>query len=421
MTARSGPALSRARVRWLLLVLALLVGWQVPLTARLAPALAIQHAEEALAASARLGLPPDAPSAPPVSAAGAVVYDPQIDRVLYGKQETSPRLIASTSKIMTALLALEAGTLEEEVTVSAGAVETGGTPGAATLNLSAGQRVPMRSLLAGLVMRSGNDAAVAVAEHVAGDEAAFVARMNARAAELGLTGTRFVDSSGLAEDPGNESTPLDLARLAAVAMSDEIFADWAGAVQLTVQGLNPLVNRNELLESYAGASGVKTGFTTRAGLCLVASATRDGWTLYTVVLGSEASFADTTALLDHGYTAFRRAVPASPAAPAGRYHWPDASADLVVAEPLDTTLSVAQSALWRTVLDPVTPRPAAAGTSVGTAELLVDGEVVDAVELQLATPVDASSGTRSDGERAGAALQESLRAFVRLAPIDRAA
>lgn len=369
----------------------------------------------------RLELPPDAPAAPEVSAAGAVIYDPQIGKVLYGKEETSPRLIASTSKIMTTLLALEAGTLEDTVTVSARAIDVGDTPGAATLNLTVGQQIPMRSLLAGLVMRSGNDASTAVAEHLAGDEATFVKRMNARAAELGMSGTRFVDASGLTEDPGNESTPLDLAKLAQVAMENPDFAAWAGAVRLSVPGLDPLVNRNELLASYPGASGVKTGFTTRAGLCLVASATREDWTLYTVVLGSESSFADTAALLDHAYTDFRRTVPATPATPVGQYRWADTSADLVASEPLDTTLSVAQSASWRTVLNPVTPRPAAAGTAVGTAELLVDGEVVDTVDLQLAAPVHAPSDALSEGARAGGALQESLRAFARLTPVDRAA
>lgn len=350
-----------------------------------------------------------------------MLVDPLSGVLLHADDAEAPRLIASTTKIMTALLALEAGAIEQRVTVSANAVAVGATPGAASLELRAGQQITMRSLLTGLVMRSGNDAAVAVAEHVAGGEAAFVARMNARARELGLTATSFVDASGLADEPGNRSSPLDLARLAHVALRDPEFASWASARERTVDGLAPLTNRNLLLGAYEGATGVKTGYTNRAGLCLVASATRGDRTLYAVVLDSEDSFADAAALLDHGFDAYRRVVPADPAVPVAAYRWGGAQTPVVAAEALDVTVPLATPVAWRASLDPVEARPAAAGTVVGSAELLVAGAVVDTVELRLAADAPAPDPGRGGAAQAGAAVQEALRGFARLEPLDRAA
>lgn len=357
---------------------------------------------------------------PEVTADGAVLYDPATDQVLYGRDENTARLIASTTKMMTALLAIEAATLSDEVVVSVTADAADATPGAATLQLVAGQRLPMRSLLAGLVLRSGNDAAVAVAEHVAGSQEAFVARMNQRAAELGMAGTAFVDASGLTEQPGNRATPLDLARLAEVVMAQPDFAVWAGSASLTVPGLGPLASRNDLLTTYEGATGVKTGFTNRAGQCLVASATRGDRTLIAVVLGSEANFRDSAALLDHGFTAFRRVAPALPERPATRYHWADQVVDLVPAEPLDTTVPVGAAATWSVTLEPSLARPAPSGAVAGRAELRVDGQVADTVDLRLAQ--EAAGTTEQDpAARAGGAVADALRAFARTQTTQRAA
>ncbi len=366
---------------------------------------------------AQLGLA--APPAPDVSARGAVLWDPADGRVLAGEDPGTGRPIASTTKILTALLALEAGTLPDTVTVSATAAAAGASPGVATLNLRPGQTLPMADLLAGLVLRSGNDAAVAVAEHVAGSEAAFVARMNARAAELGLTAS-FTDASGLAEDPPNQATPLDLARLAQVAMAVPEFATWAAAPSARIPALAPaaLTNRNELIGAYPGATGVKTGFTTLAGQCLVASAERDGRTLFAVVLGSADRAADTAALLDHGFADYRRAAVADPAAPATRYTWDAASVDVVVTEPLAVTLPASEPASWRVLLDPAVPLPAPAGTPVGRAELVVAGQVVDRAELR--TVQDAAPAPPGpSAAAAGGALEDALRAFARSAPQDR--
>lgn len=357
-------------------------------------------------------------AAPPeLDAPGAVLWDPAEGRILHGVQESQGRPMASTTKIMTTLLALEAGTVEEVVTVSPSAATQDG----ASLGLSAGQQLPMRSLLAGLMLRSGNDAAMAVAEHVAGSEAAFVERMNARARELGLTDTRFVNASGLTDDPRHHASPLDLARLTEEARTYPEFRAWAAAPRLDVAGIGVLENRNELLGRYPGADGVKTGFTALSRYSLVASATRDGWTLLAVVLGSENNFGDAARLLDHGFQDFRRVSPLSTATTATRYRWAGAAVDLVPDQPLAATVPAGAAVSWRAVLEPLTPRPVPAGMVLGQVRLVVDGRPREPVPLRAANAVAAPEPSGPAAAAAGAAVHDALRAFVRLHAADRPA
>lgn len=362
--------------------------------------------------------PPAVADEPEVTAQGAVLWDPADDRVLWGKQPSKALAPASTTKIMTILVALEAGTIHDTVTVSAEAAEIGRRAGAATLGLEAGQTISMRTLLAGLIVRSGNDAAVAVAEHTAGSEAAFVDQMNARAAELGLTDTNFVNASGLTDDPDHHSSALDLARLAEVAMRHDDFAAWASSAVLELPALGVLENRNLLLERYEGATGVKTGYTALAGLCLVASARRDGRSLFAVVLNSDdttadGSFDDAAEILDHGFTDFTRVEVAAPGSSVVAYQWSDASVTLTAAEPLARTVAADATTTWRVRLDPDADRPIRAGEGLGHAELLVGKRVVDT------TPLYASTGVPEAGDHpvttaAGFAVQDAVRSFARL-------
>lgn len=353
---------------------------------------------------------------PAVTATGAVLWDPVDQRVLFGKEESVGRPMASTTKIMTTLIALEAEDVDEELTVSpAAAAQTG-----ASLGLTAGQRLPLRSVLAGLMLRSGNDGSQAIAEHVAGSEDAFVALMNARADELGLTDTNFVNASGLTDDLAHHASPLDLVRLADVAMRNPHFAGWAGARRLTVPGLPPMENRNELIGTYPGATGVKTGFTALSRYSLVASANRDGRILYSVVLGSEDNFGDSTRLLDHGFRDFRRAEPLATGTSVLTYRWADAAVSVAADEPLGRTVPADAAVTWRAVLEPGRRRPIAAGDPLGQAHLVVDGAVQDTVVLRAATDAPPPA-SRPAAAGAGAAVQEALRAFVRLYDVDRAA
>ncbi|MPZ72934.1 MAG: hypothetical protein GEU74_06830 [Nitriliruptorales bacterium] len=363
---------------------------------------------------------------PDVTAGGAVLWDPADDRVLWGEGERKPLQPASTTKIMTVLLALEAGTIDDRVTVSAKAVKVARSPGAATLNLTAGQRIAMRSLLAGLILRSGNDGAVAVAEHVAGSEGAFVDRMNARAAELGMTDTNFINASGLTESPKHHASALDLAKLAEVALRNDDFATWASAPALSLDGLGSLTSRNELLGRYRGATGVKTGYTDVAGLCLVASARRGGRALVAVVLqatgglGAATHFTESAAILDHGFSDFRRAQPLRRGDRPLRYRWSDLEVPLEAATAIGRTVAADEEARWRVLLDPAPQRPLQRGAALGVVELMVDGEVVDSAALTAARPV-AAAPDLTGTEGAGAAVEDALRVFARMHADDRAA
>lgn len=348
-----------------------------------------------------------------VTASGAVLWDPLDGRALWGRQPRASRRMASTTKIMTALLAVEAGTLDDTVTVSASANAADNEPGAATLDLRTGQRIAMRDLLTAVMMRSGNDAAAAVAEHVAGSQQAFVAAMNRRARRLGLDDTNFLDVTGLSDDRRHHASPADLARLAEVAMGTAGFPELVGSFRADVPGLGTLTSRNLLLDTYEGATGVKTGYTALAGLCLVASATRDGRTLYAVVLDSADSFADTAALLDHGFDAFdvAEATDVDP----GEYRTAAGAVRLRVADSAPRTVPVDARVRVRSWLAPTPPAQVTDGTRLGRAELVVDGTVVDTAALvaggRLAEP-----GAATPAATAGAAVEDAVRAFVRSTP-----
>lgn len=348
-----------------------------------------------------------------VTAAGAVLWDPLDGRVLWARAPSTPRRMASTTKIMTALLAVEAGTLDDTVTVSAAAAAADAEPGSATLNLRAGQQVGMRNLLTALMMRSGNDAAAAVAEHLAGSEDAFVAAMNVRARELGLDHTHFLDATGLSDSAAHHASPVDLARLAQTAMVLPGFAELVGTYSADVPGFGTLTSRNLLLDRYRGATGVKTGYTALAGLCLVASATRDGRTYYATVLDSGDTFADTIVLLDHAFEDFT--VAAADDVAAGVYRTAAGAVPLRIVDATPHTVPVAGTVRVRSSLLPTPPSRIADGTRLGRAELVVDGEVVDTATIESADPLDRPP-TTTPSASAGAAVEDAVRAFVRATP-----
>ncbi len=273
----------------------------------------------------------DAASAPPVRAVADVLIDDASRQVLLDKQSHLRWPPASTAKIMTALLTLESGGLDALVTVSPVAAAEEGT----RMGLDAGEVLNVRQLLYGLLLPSGNDAAIALAERD-GPSAAFVGRMNERAQQLGLADTHFVNPDGL-DDDQQVTSASDLARLAHYALSSQpLFA----AIVKTSHQVIPaeaghpafdLTNLNQLLGTYLGADGVKTGTTPAAGQNLVASATRDGHRLLAVVLGSDDRYSDAMALLDHGFSSYAWWQPAlgyqaqlvslTPTAPAPLFAW----------------------------------------------------------------------------------------------------
>lgn len=240
-----------------------------------------------------------------VSAVSAIVIEAQTGTVLWEQNSREKRAMASTTKIMTALLTIEAGDLDREFTVDPLAIMVEGT----SMGLREGDRVSRRDLLYGILLPSGNDAANAAAVSVSGSVTAFVKLMNSRARELGLNDTHFATPSGL-DAEGHYTTAYDLARLAAYALRDDTFREIVGCTSADVEFGNPpykrtLYNSNKMLKRYDGAIGVKTGFTDNARRCLVSAAERDGATLVAVTLNAPDDWNDHTKMLDYGFTQVR--------------------------------------------------------------------------------------------------------------------
>lgn len=236
---------------------------------------------------------------PPLKAAAAILVDVHSGEVLVALNEHQRLPPASTTKIMTALLTLEHGLLEDVVTIGDEVRVEGARAG-----LMPGEALTLRDLLYALLLPSGNDAAVVIARHIAGSEDAFVMLMNNRAQELGLADTHFTNPHGL-DAPNHYSSAYDLQRLTLAALANPEFARIVATKEITVDR-HRWVNRNKLLDDYFGADGVKTGTTEAAGECLVASATRGGSQALVVVLGSTDRYADANALLDYYYAHYAR-------------------------------------------------------------------------------------------------------------------
>lgn len=222
------------------------------------------------------------------------------------------RAVASTTKIMTALLAIESGRLNETVTVTESDVKVEGS----SLGLREGDSMTLSDLVRGMMTVSGNDAAHTVARFLSGSDEAFAARMNARAADLGMTATHFNNPHGLPDDD-HYSTAADMARLAVAALKYPLFLDIVSSPQNDVTYLTSargytvrtLKNTNQLLNRVEGCIGVKTGYTIKAGHCLVSAVERDGAGVVCVVLGSPDYWNDSAALLEYGMTEVCRAEP----------------------------------------------------------------------------------------------------------------
>ena len=246
---------------------------------------------------------------PEVKALGAVLMEAESGRVLWEKNAEAPLPNASTTKIMTCLIALESGMLDDTVTVSPNAASKPET----RMGLSAGEKIKLRDLLYPMMLESANDAAVAVAEHIAGSEEEFCDMMDERAIEIGATDTDFETANGLDRD-GHHSTAMDMALITAYALENEDFREIISAPSATVKSdrrTYTVANKDRLLKEYDGAIGVKTGFTGLAGQCFVGAAKRDGMTLISVVLGSgwgssgkERKWIDTKNLLNYGFENF---------------------------------------------------------------------------------------------------------------------
>ncbi|SDE90902.1 D-alanyl-D-alanine carboxypeptidase family protein [Sporomusa acidovorans] len=241
---------------------------------------------------------------PVISAQGAILMDAKTGQVLYERNMNKKLAPASTTKIITAIIAIESGRLDETTRVSARAAATAGS----SLNLYPGQTITLRELVTGLLLRSGNDAAVAIAEHLAGSVDTFVDLMNKKAASIGASHTHFRNPHGLSA-PNHLSTAFDLATITRYALTNLTFAQIVSTKETNIEWLDRkgnsqdrnLRNTNKLLWMLEDADGVKTGTTGMAGPCLVSSATRDNQKLIAVVLHDHARWYDSMQLLKYGF------------------------------------------------------------------------------------------------------------------------
>ena len=235
------------------------------------------------------------------SARSALLYSPENNEILYSKNENLKLPMASTTKIMTALVALEKCRVDEVVTVSNDAVGIEGS----SAYLKGGDTYSLEDLLYALLLQSANDAAVAIAIHTAGNVDTFVSLMNEKAIEIGAYNTSFKNPNGL-DNEGHFTTALDLAKITAVALENEEFARIISTSAKTITSnegtVRNFTNHNKLLFKYDDCIGVKTGFTKKSGRCLVGAAERGGLTLISVTLDAPDDWNDHINMLDYGFS-----------------------------------------------------------------------------------------------------------------------
>lgn len=358
--------------------------------------------------------------APPrLTSPSAVLLDLDTGQVLYAKQANVRRPIASITKIMTALVVLEGTSTDETVVVSATAAGTR----ASQLGLVVGERISVGHLLFALLMQSSNDAAVALAEHVAGSVSAFVGVMNRRAQELGLHRTRFQDPAGL--DDRGYSTANDVALLVGEAYTHPLFERITRTkfhkIPAPSGPARRIQNRNILLWLYPGAIGAKTGFTTPAQHCLVAAADRDDNRRVAVALGSPGhdaggAFDDGAALLNYGFEAFQKIVLVARGQSLGRVMAEGQPIDAVAVDQL--VRLIRKDRLTR-ILRAFLPDgglllPVVAGQRVGKALVLVAGKRVGSVEAVSSRTVFRTAPSPSASPPGSGVGMGSLAAALRL-------
>ena len=312
------------------------------------------------------------------SAAAAILVDADSGRVLYEQNADAKMLIASTTKIMTALVAIRKGNLSDAVTVKREATLTEGS----SMYLKEGEQLTLEALLYGLMLCSGNDAAVAIAEHVGGSQAGFVKMMNETAKELGMEHTSFANPNGLDAET-HYSTARDMAVLACAAMENETFARIVSTRTVTIGG-RTMTNHNKLLAWSEGCIGLKTGYTKAAGRTLVSCMEKNGQRLVAVTLQDGNDWADHQALYEYGFAAYpakRLAVLGQPLRRVPVKGGVQKTVALVAAESFSWPVAEGERTETRLELSDSLTAPLTAGTKVGQVVFTLDGEEIGRVDL----------------------------------------
>ncbi len=341
---------------------------------------------------------------PSVNALSAVLIDADTGRVLWGKNENEPMAIASTTKIMTAIVALENADLSDVAVVSENAVAAPPVK----MHLKKGEEITLEQLLYALLMQSSNDAAVAVAEAVGGSVEGFCAMMNEKAKQLGCRDTEFVTPNGL--DKGNHhSTAYDMALIGTYAIKNEDFIRISNTPSIafsTNKNSYSRTNKNRLLSSYDGAIGIKTGFTGKAGHCFAGAARRDGVTLVSVVLasgwgsaGKSRKWTDTKEILNYGFNNYHKYSIMGKKAKIGVDRAKMTDTVLESEGSLDVLLSEAEkeSLVYKLKLPPALTAPVKKGDTVGICEIYSGSFKLGQTYLKASEDIEEHSFTHSLG------------------------
>lgn len=319
-----------------------------------------------------------------LSAHSAILMDADTGAVLYEKNPDERSLIASTTKIMTALVVLEQAELSDPVLVPA---EAAGVEGS-SMYLKAGERLSVEDLLHGLMLASGNDAAVALAIHISGSVDAFAELMNQKAEELGLNNAHFSNPNGL-DSQGNYATARDLGKLGRAALQNQEFRRIVSRKSYHCTG-HDLINHNKLLWQYEGALGIKTGFTKKAGRILVGAAEQKGRTLVSVTVYAPDDWQDHKKLLDYGFEQYSNQQAISAAQVLGTIpviSGQENQVDVLAQEEILCWLLPGEKPRVELQIPPFLYAPVEQGNHVGSAEVYLGDKKIATVPVYTASSV----------------------------------
>ena len=332
-----------------------------------------------------------------LNAKSAILMEDSTGKVLYESNPDERVPIASVTKVMTMLLIMEAVdsgkiTLDDMVTVSENAMSYGGS----TMFLEAGEQLTVNDMMKGIAVASANDGCVAMAEHLAGSESAFVDMMNAKAQELGMENTHFMNTNGLDEDD-HYSSARDVAIMSRELIKHKIIFNYTSIWMDTLRGGKfQLANTNKLIRFYEGANGLKTGSTSKALCCLSATAKRNDMQLIAVVLGAPTSaerFSSAKSLLDYGFANYAVNTQVTAGDEIDRVHVEkgvDNEVSVVAADTYSTLVKKGQddNVTKEIILDEQITAPLEAGEKLGTMKISRDGETLAEIDLNAANEVE---------------------------------
>ncbi len=347
----------------------------------------------------------DAVKLPELKASSAILVDADSGQVLFSKNPDLSRPPASTTKIMTAILLLERTKPEDVIVASKHAEDVEGS----SLNLRAGEKITAHDMLFALMLRSANDGCVAVAEHVAGSEAKFAEMMSAKAREIGATHTTFRNCNGL-NQPANKTTARDLSTMARYASRYPAFNEATRTKFHTIARSSDdkdviLRNHAKFLWKFAGADGVKTGYTVPAGHCFVGAANWNGWRLISVVLNSPDIFGETGQLIKFGFKRFEQLKAADKGQVVTNVPVTGGTAPIVIAaSAAPVHVVVPRGTRPEFKLEPhfsTVPAPVHAGATVGSIEVRADGKLVGTAHLVATQTVERAKAAGASAGRSG--------------------